>query len=217
MLERVVGEHIELRTTLRGDAGWIHADLNQMEGVLLNLSTNARDAMAGGGVLTIETERVDVSADRPIPRLDLAPGSYVRLIVKDTGHGMDGVTQQRLFEPFYTTKAEGLGTGLGLSSVYGGVEQNSGRILVWSEPGKGSEFSIYLPRVEPPELAVKELTPVRKLAGEQRRFCSSRTRNRSEECCVRCSVNRGIAFVRRVMAPRPLLNGEVSSIKSISW
>jgi len=161
MLERVIGEHIELRTRLQADAGWIHADLNQMEGVLLNLSANARDAMADGGVLTIETERVDIGADRTTPRLDLAPGSYIRLIVKDTGHGMDGETQRRLFEPFYTTKAEGRGTGLGLSSVYGGVEQNHGRIVVSSEPGKGSEFSIYLPRVEAPGLAVEAPVSVR--------------------------------------------------------
>jgi PAS domain S-box-containing protein len=151
ILERVIGEHVELRTNLRADAGWIHADQNQMEGVLLNLSTNARDAMAEGGVLTIETERVEVLADRPIPGIDLDPGSYVRLAVKDTGLGMDGETQQHLFEPFFTTKEQGKGTGLGLSSVYGGVEQNRGRIGVSSELGKGSEFSIYLPRIEKPE------------------------------------------------------------------
>ena len=163
MLERVIGEHIELRTRLQTDAGWIHADRNQMEGVLLNLSTNARDAMPDGGALTIETERVEVYGDPGTPRADLVPGSYVRLIVKDTGHGMDDETRQRLFEPFYTTKSQGKGTGLGLSSVYGGVEQNGGRILVRSEPGKGTEFSIYLPRVEPADLVAGELPPARKL------------------------------------------------------
>jgi PAS domain S-box-containing protein len=151
MLRRVIGEHIELRTNLRPDSGWIHADLNQMEGVLLNLSTNARDAMADGGVLTIETSRVEILADHPLPQTDLAPGSYVRLAVRDTGQGMNNETKQRLFEPFYTTKEQGKGTGLGLSSVYGGVEQNHGRILVWSELGKGSELSIYLPRIEAPD------------------------------------------------------------------
>lgn len=151
MLRRVIGEHIELRTNLRTDAGWIHADLNQMERVLLNLSTNARDAMAGGGVLTIETSRVEVLPGRPLPEMDLAPGSYVCLAVRDTGQGMNNETKQRLFEPFYTTKEHGKGTGLGLSSVYGGVEQNHGRIFVWSELGKGTELSIYLPRIEPPE------------------------------------------------------------------
>jgi two-component system cell cycle sensor histidine kinase/response regulator CckA len=151
MLERVIGEHIELRTNLGPDAGWIHADLNQIEGVLLNLSTNARDAMTDGGVLTIETSRVDVRAGQPPPDGDLAPGSYVRLGVKDTGQGMNSETKQRLFEPFYTTKGQGKGTGLGMSSVYGGVQQNRGQIFVWSELGKGSELSIYLPRIESPD------------------------------------------------------------------
>jgi two-component system cell cycle sensor histidine kinase/response regulator CckA len=151
MLKRVIGEHIELRTNLRPDTGWIHADLNQMEGVLLNLSTNARDAMSGGGVLTIETSRVDVGGGNQPPHTDLEAGSYVCLVIRDTGHGMDNETKQLLFEPFYTTKEQGKGTGLGLSSVYGSVEQNRGRIFVWSELGKGSELSIYLPRIESPE------------------------------------------------------------------
>jgi PAS domain S-box-containing protein len=150
MLERVIGEHIELRNQLRPDAGWIHADLNQMEGVLLNLATNARDAMPDGGVLTIESGRVEVPPGGG-DNSDLAPGSYVRLIVRDTGLGMNAETKQRLFEPFFTTKPQGKGTGLGLSSVYGGVEQNHGRIFVSSEIGQGSAFSIYLPRIEAPE------------------------------------------------------------------
>ncbi len=156
MLERIIGEHIELRNNLRADAGWIHADLNQMEGVLLNLATNARDAMPNGGILSIESNRVDVPEGlvpgaMPGVQADLAPGSYVRLVVRDTGHGMNAETKQRLFEPFFTTKAQGKGTGLGLSSVYGGIEQNNGRIFVSSEIGQGSAFSIYLPRIEPPE------------------------------------------------------------------
>jgi two-component system, cell cycle sensor histidine kinase and response regulator CckA len=120
-----------------------------MEGVLLNLSTNARDAMPDGGVLTIETGRVEIPDGT---HRDLDPGSYVQLVVRDTGHGMDADTQQRLFEPFFTTKPQGKGTGLGLSSVYGGVEQNNGRILVASAVGAGSAFSIFLPRIESPEL-----------------------------------------------------------------
>jgi PAS domain S-box-containing protein len=151
MLKRVIGEHIELRTRLHPDSGWIHADLNQMEAALLNLSTNARDAMPDGGVLTIETAPVDVTPNHAPPNTDLPPGQYVRLAIRDTGHGMDPETKQRLFEPFYTTKERGRGTGLGLPSVLGGVEQNNGRIFVTSELGKGSEFSIYLPRMAPPE------------------------------------------------------------------
>jgi two-component system cell cycle sensor histidine kinase/response regulator CckA len=140
-----------LHTDLQPGAGWIHADLNQMEGVLLNLSTTARDAMAEGGVLTIETSSVDVVEGHPPPDANIAPGPYVLLRVKDTGQGMDNETKQRLFEPFYTTKEQGKGTGLGMSSVYGGVEQNHGQISVWSEIGRGSAISIYLPRIESPE------------------------------------------------------------------
>jgi PAS domain S-box-containing protein len=150
MLDRVIGEHIELRKNLRDDAGWIHADLNQMEGVLLNLATNARDAMPEGGVLTIETGRADVP-ERGGEHPELAAGSYVRLMIRDTGQGMDAETRQRLFEPFYTTKAQGKGMGLGLASVYGGVEQNNGRIFVSSEVRLGSTFEIYLPRIDAPE------------------------------------------------------------------
>ncbi len=151
LLVRVIGEHIELRTRLAPDAGWIHADRNQMESVLLNLASNARDAMPEGGVLTIGTERVEVRTDQPETGADLAPGTYVRLKIRDTGCGMDAHTRQHLFEPFYTTKERGKGTGLGLSSVYGNIEQNRGRIMVASEPGLGSEFSVYLPGVGPPD------------------------------------------------------------------
>jgi PAS domain S-box-containing protein len=145
MLRRLIGEHIEFRTRLAPDAGWIRADRNQMEAALMNLATNARDAMPRGGVLTVETARVEVT---PTSQLDLPAGWYVQLVVRDTGQGMDAQTQQHLFEPFFTTKATGKGTGLGLSTVYGGVEQNRGRIFVDTELGKGTSFSIYLPSFE---------------------------------------------------------------------
>jgi len=148
MLRRIIGEHIEFRTSLDPEAGWIDADVNQMEAVLLNLATNARDAMPNGGVLSIETARVEVVADRQPWKQGPPAGSYVRLVVRDTGHGMDAETQQHLFEPFFTTKQNGMGTGLGLSSVYAGVQQNRGQIFVESELGKGTTFSIYLPRIE---------------------------------------------------------------------
>lgn len=158
MLKRVIGEHIELRAELDPDSGWIHADLNQMEAALLNLSTNARDAMPEGGVLSIATAPVDITPNNAPPDTDLPPGQYVRLVVRDTGYGMNPETKQRLFEPFYTTKERGRGTGLGLPSVLGGVEQNHGRIFVASELGKGSEFSIYLPRIAPPETIGEHLS-----------------------------------------------------------
>ncbi|HET8548663.1 MAG TPA: response regulator [Bryobacteraceae bacterium] len=145
MLRRLIGEHIDCRTRLAPDAGWIRADRNQMEAVLINLATNARDAMPNGGVLSIETSRVEVAAGS---EPDLPEGWYVHLVVRDTGQGMDAQTREHLFEPFFTTKATGKGTGLGLSTVYGGVEQNRGRIFVDSAPGKGTSFSIYLPAFE---------------------------------------------------------------------
>lgn len=150
MLRRVIGEHIDFRTVLDPEAGWIEADLNQMEAVLLNLATNAQDAMPQGGVLSIETARLDVSPDFQGPQGDLPAGSYVCLFVKDNGYGMDAQTREHLFEPFFTTKQKGKGTGLGLSSVYGAVAQNHGRISVASEVGKGTTFSICLPRIESP-------------------------------------------------------------------
>jgi signal transduction histidine kinase/CheY-like chemotaxis protein len=148
MLRRIIGEHIELRTDLQGNSGWIHADPNQMEAVLLNLATNAQDAMTQGGVLEIKTAPINVDSDHDEARLKLPAGSYVRLTVRDTGHGMNDETQQHIFEPFFTTKQPGKGTGLGLSSVYGAVEQSGGRIFVSSRVDQGTTFSIYLPRLE---------------------------------------------------------------------
>jgi len=150
MLRRIICEHIEFVTELDPLAGWIHADRNQMEGVLLNLVTNARDSMPEGGTLTISTAWVEIGG-RTTLEPELAPGSYVRLVVKDTGSGMDHETQQHIYEPFFTTKKQGKGTGLGMSSVYGSVEQNKGRIFLTSELGRGTTFSIYLPRQEQPE------------------------------------------------------------------
>ena len=112
MLRRIIGEHIEFRTDLQSGAGWIHADPNQIEAVLLNLATNAQDAMAKGGVLEVATAAVRVAPGQEETRLELPAGSYVRLTVCDTGHGMDAETQQHIFEPFYTTKQLGRGTGL---------------------------------------------------------------------------------------------------------
>ena len=150
MLRRLIGEHIQLNTALAGDAGWTLADPNQMEAVLINLATNARDAMPDGGTLSIATARVNVLPGQPCPALDLPAGDYIRLLVADTGLGMDTRTQQHLFEPFFTTKEKGKGTGLGLSSVYASVAQCHGHILVASELGQGTAFSIYLPACEQP-------------------------------------------------------------------
>jgi two-component system, cell cycle sensor histidine kinase and response regulator CckA len=147
MLCRVIGEHIEFKTVLGVDIGKVKADANQIEQALINLAVNARDAMPRGGTLTIDTSAVTLGARAARQIGEIPPGAYVLLRVTDTGHGMDGETKQHIFEPFYSTKKAGKGTGLGLSSVYGSVQQHKGAITVWSEPGKGARFSIYLPRL----------------------------------------------------------------------
>ncbi|HBG05144.1 MAG: hypothetical protein A2075_22830 [Geobacteraceae bacterium GWC2_58_44] len=145
-LLRVIGEDVELSTTFRAALLPVHVDRGQIEQVLMNLAANARDAMPKGGVLSIETalqlvERESVGAGG----LGLAPGLYAVVTVADSGIGMDRETMAKIFEPFYTTKEVGKGTGLGLSMVYGIIKQNKGHITVYSEPGCGTSFKIWLP------------------------------------------------------------------------
>jgi signal transduction histidine kinase/CheY-like chemotaxis protein len=144
MLERLVGEDIEITTRLDAHPDEVLADAGQIQQCLLNLVVNARDAMPGGGILTIETALVDVDRRDFPPGTTAESGPFVLLKVRDTGHGMDEETRQRIFEPFFTTKEKGRGTGLGLSTVYGIVSRSNGFIRVVSEPGKGAEFTIYL-------------------------------------------------------------------------
>ncbi|MBX3237460.1 MAG: response regulator [Nitrospiraceae bacterium] len=167
LMRRVIGEDIDLVVTLDPTLGMIEADPGQIEQVVMNLVVNARDAMPKGGRLDLQTKEVEISGPDPSWHDPLQPGAYVTLSVRDNGCGMDAETMSHIFEPFYTTKDLGKGTGLGLSTVYGIVKQGGGTIGVQSEPGIGTTFTIYLPRVvkEPAALPRPKPEPERASTG----------------------------------------------------
>jgi PAS domain S-box-containing protein len=162
MLVRMLGENVRISLVLGAQVGAVFADPGQLHQIIVNLAVNARDAMPRGGTLTFET--TDVSTAEAAGLAGAAPGSYIALVVRDTGLGMDEATRARIFEPFFTTKGE-LGTGLGLATVYGIVRQSGGQIVVSSQPGLGSTFKIFLPRAEPGLATVAPSAPRLESAG----------------------------------------------------
>jgi PAS domain S-box-containing protein len=156
MLRRIIGEDIELVYLLSDDLGKIKTDPVQMEQVILNLAVNARDAMPSGGKLTIETANVVLNETDTRSHVDIKPDHYVMLSVSDSGCGMSQEVKEHIFEPFFTTKRKGMGTGLGLSTVYGIIKQSGGDIWFYSEPSQGTTFKIYLPRIEGPLEEIRE-------------------------------------------------------------
>ena len=178
LLRRALGEHIELTIAAEPTLWRVKADRGQLEQVLVNLAVNARDAMPSGGQLTIDTANIDVDDAIASQRPGLAPGRYARLRVSDSGTGMDKATVDRVFEPFFSTKPKGHGTGLGLATVYGIVTRAGGNIDIYSEVGTGTTVSVLLPAAD--ERAGPDAGPGPRppptLAGTVRRSCSSRTR-----------------------------------------
>jgi two-component system, cell cycle sensor histidine kinase and response regulator CckA len=163
ILQRILGEDIELITLVDPALGQVTADPGQLEQVILNLAVNARDAMPQGGRLTLEAANVKLDIGRTRGLGGIAPGMYIKFAVSDTGAGMDAETLTHIFEPFFTTKEPGKGTGLGLFTVYGIVNQNGGNIQVESASGVGTTFTIHWPRVDAPVEEVK-VEPVPQLA-----------------------------------------------------
>jgi len=163
LLRRLMDDNIEMITRTEENVGKVKADPAQIEQVIMNLVVNARDAMPHGGRILLETSNVDLDSNYAEEHVTVKPGRYVMLAVSDGGVGMSQDTIAHIFEPFYTTKASGSGTGLGLSTVYGIVKQSGGYIWVYSEPGHGSTFKVYLPRVD----GVLEPTPTPQLPSLQ--------------------------------------------------
>jgi two-component system, cell cycle sensor histidine kinase and response regulator CckA len=229
MLRRLIGEDVDFITHLEPRLGYIKADPGQIEQVIMNLSVNARDAMPGGGRLIFETSNVYLDESYVSQHLSSQTGPHVLLSVTDNGIGMNAETRAHIFEPFFTTKEIGKGTGLGLSTVYGIIQQSGGAIWVYSEPGEGTTFKIYLPCVEPPEATQAEAeAPKEPSRGTERillveddelvRGLTSKTlqmggyqvleATNGEEAIALCEQNRNIVDLLITDIVMPKLRGE---------
>jgi PAS domain S-box-containing protein len=166
LLKSTLGEHIELRSELAPGVRSVLIDPGRLEQILVNLAVNARDAMPDGGTLTIDTANVDVDEDYTAHRAELSPGPYVTLRVSDNGKGMTREVAERAFDPFFTTKPSGQGTGLGLATVYGIVQQAGGRVQLYSEPGMGTTASVLFPATEDTALLTAQQSGPAQLGGE---------------------------------------------------
>ena len=171
MLHTLVGKDIELLTDLQPDLWYVEADIGNIDQVIMNLVINAKDAMPAGGKLTIKTENIIINENSYMNVPDARPGRFVCFSVEDSGVGMDKGTIEQIFNPFFTTKGVDKGTGLGLSAVYGILRQHEGWVNVYSEPGQGSTFKVYLPAIlSKPEIKVNEMTSIKELWGKGERI-----------------------------------------------
>jgi CheY-like chemotaxis protein len=167
MLRRLIGEDVRLAVALDQDVGRVRADPGQLEQVIMNLAVNARDAMPRGGRLVLETSNVELDEAYAQSHAGVSPGAYVVLAISDTGEGMEPAILARIFEPFYTTKGPGKGTGLGLAVVFGIVKQSGGFLSVYSEPGRGSTFRVFRPRVFEEEMPVSSREGIAPVGGSE--------------------------------------------------
>jgi CheY-like chemotaxis protein len=207
LLQRIIGEDIELTMKLTAPLGRVSADPGQIEQVVLNLAVNARDAMPHGGKLTIETANVLLDEDYASQHAGATPGPHVMVAVTDTGTGMDQATQRRLFEPFFTTKEPGRGTGLGLATVYGIVTQSRGSLWVYSELGQGSTFKMYLPVTTEEVTApvVVEVSPASLSGSETVLVVEDQIEARSVIC--ETLRRRGYAVIEAANGPDAIVKG----------